>query len=255
VKAVASGVAEATTGGEATAPPLLSVVTPARNEAANLGPLAERLLAVVAGLAEPAGGAATLGGWEWIVVDDGSSDGTASWLAAAAAGDPRRRFLRNRTGLGAHPAIRRGFEVARGQVVVVLAGDLQDPPEVIPRLLAGWRRGADVVWAVRTDRRGEPRLQAAAARAYHWLVRRVAGARALPAGCAGCCLLTRPVVERLLAQVPPPTDLFAAVAAMPLRFAEVAYERAPRGHGESRWSLRDRVRFALRSLAGLPPSR
>ena len=112
--------------------PVLSVVIPAFNEADNLAPLYARLAAVM--------GANQLA-WEWIVIDDHSSDTTFAVLSELAGRDRRVTGLRLARNVGSHAAIRCGLAHAAGEAAVVLAGDGQDPPEDILRLVAEWRRG------------------------------------------------------------------------------------------------------------------
>ena len=125
---------------------LLSVVTPAYNEARNLPVLHERLCGVLDGLDLE---------WEWIVVDDHSRDDTFEVLCGLAAKDPRVRGIRLSRNFGSHTAIPCALDHARGACAAMIAADLQDPPEVIPELLEKWRAGAQVVWAVRAAREGE----------------------------------------------------------------------------------------------------
>ena len=220
---------------------VLSVVTPAFNEAANLPLLYPRLQHALAG--------ADLGGdWEWIVVDDGSRDGTSDAVAVLAALDARVRGVRLPRNAGSHPAILRGFAESRGEALLILVADLQDPPELTGELVRRWREGAQVVWAVRQGRDGESRLALAGSRLYHALTRRVRGARGLPAGGTGFCLLDREVMDTILGRVPAPVDVFAAAGRLSVPCAVVGYQRQPRRHGRSGWSFPKKVRFALRSL-------
>src|SRR5665213_1921324 len=120
---------------------LLSIVTPSYNEAENLPRLYRRLCEL---------NWAALGlEWEWVVVDDHSRDATQQVLGALVAGDPRVRWLRFSRNFGSHAGCTAGLEHSRGDAAIVMAADLQDPPETIPALVEKWRGGADVVWAVR----------------------------------------------------------------------------------------------------------
>ena len=115
----------------ALAPPLLSVVIPILNEEPLVGELHARVTAAVA----------PLGPYEIVVVDDGSTDGTWSRLVELAAVDPHLRLVRLSRNFGHQIALTAGLEAARGDAVVTIDGDLQDPPEVIPDMVARWQEG------------------------------------------------------------------------------------------------------------------
>src|SRR6185369_8112952 len=125
--------------------PELSVVVPIFNEEAVLPELQQRLGAVLD---------AACPDHEIVFVDDGSADESPAMLLAAAARNPRVRILRFSRNFGHQAAVTAGIEHAAGRAVVVIDADLQDPPEVIPELVAKWREGFDVVSAVRTERPG-----------------------------------------------------------------------------------------------------
>ena len=111
--------------------------------------------------------------FEVILVDDGSTDGTSAAMAAAAAEDPRVKIVALSRNFGHQPALTAGLEHARGDVVVMLDGDLQDPPEVIPQMLERWREGVDVVYAVRQQRLGETAFKRVTARGFYRVFRRL----------------------------------------------------------------------------------
>jgi dolichol-phosphate mannosyltransferase len=134
---------------------LLSIVVPIHNEQESLGQLEERLTRVLDSIGEPA---------EVILVDDGSTDQTPVQMGVLAQRDPRYKVVTLSRNFGHQIAITAGLDRAAGDAVVIMDGDLQDPPEVIPELVARWREGNDVVYAVRARREGEPffrRLRAA----------------------------------------------------------------------------------------------
>ncbi len=120
--------------------PVLSLVTPAFNKAENLEALYGRLASVMGG--------ADLS-WEWVVVDDHSSDRTYDVLCQLAERDKRVSEIRLVRNVGSHAAILCGLAHAQGDAAIVLAADGEDPPEEIPRLIAAWQSGASVVWAER----------------------------------------------------------------------------------------------------------
>ena len=124
---------------------MLSCVVPAFNEHDNLGLLLPRLQAVLA---------QTGANWEIIVVDDGSSDATADMMASWML-NPGFRFVQLSRNFGKEPAITAGIEAATGDVVMLLDADLQHPPELLPKMLARWQAGVDMVYAVRETRADE----------------------------------------------------------------------------------------------------
>src|SRR5262249_35550287 len=126
--------------------PLLSAVSPAYNEERTLPILYERLCMVFASIDTD---------WEWIVVDDHSSDRTFATIAEIANRDSRVRSVRFARNFGSHTAITCGLHHSRGDCAVIMAADLQDPPELLPELFAAWSSGSQVVWAVRRSRKGE----------------------------------------------------------------------------------------------------
>src|SRR3954471_16805405 len=136
--------------------------------------------------------------WELVVVDDGSADGTGDALRALAAGDGRVRVIELSRRFGHQAAITAGLDHARGDAVVTVDGDLQDPPEVIPRLLEPWAEGADVVYAVRAARRGETRFKLASARAFYRVFAAVTEV-ALPENSGDFRLMDRRALDALLA--------------------------------------------------------
>src|SRR5207302_7149655 len=142
--------------------PALSVVIPVFNEARSLDPLHQRLTRTLEKLGRP---------YEIIFVDDGSRDESADVLRALRARDGAVRMIRFSRNYGQHAAVFAGMERARGEIVVTLDADLQNPPEEIPRLLAALVDGVDVVGGGRGSRRG-PWVGRAAA----WLANRGAPA-------------------------------------------------------------------------------
>ena len=120
---------------------------------------------------------APLGPYEIVVVDDGSTDGTWSRLVAIAAVDPHVRLVRLSRNFGHQVALTAGVEAARGDAVVTIDGDLQDPPEVIPDMVARWQEGYDVVYGVRDVREGETRYKLWTARLFYRLIGRLSPRR------------------------------------------------------------------------------
>lgn len=218
---------------------LLTVITPAYNEEANLPVLYQRLATVLDG---------TDLDWEWIVTDDHSSDGTFDVLARLSARDPRVRALRFSRNFGSHAGVSCGLRNARGDCAVVLAADLQDPPEVIPKLLNEWRAGAQVVWAVRGGREGEAATTVGLAGIFYWIMRNVVGLRELAATGADFFLIDRCVIDAYQEFDERNVNLFALLAWMGFRQRTVSYVKQARLRGSSGWTLQKKLKLAVDSV-------
>src|SRR5947209_12373787 len=142
---------------------LLSVVAPVYNEDATLEPFYSRVCEALEDVE-----------FELVLVDDGSTDRSASLMAELASGDPRVRVAYLSRNFGHQTALTAGLDHARGDAVVMLDADLQDPPEVIPKMLDHWWAGCDVVYAVRQEREGESRFKLATARWFYALFDKLA---------------------------------------------------------------------------------
>lgn len=220
-------------------PRTLSVVVAAFNEEGNLPLLYERLCALdwKALRLEP----------EFLVVDDHSSDRTPEILAALAAGDPRLKVLRFSRNFGSHRAFAAGLEHCSGDGAVILAADLQDPPETIPQLVEKWRKGAQVVWAARDEREGESLPTRLLSRTYYALMRRFAEVQP-PKNGADFLLLDRRVIEALRASPEKNTSLLSLIQWMGFDQDQISYTKAARGSGRSKWTVRKKLKLAVDSF-------
>jgi glycosyltransferase involved in cell wall biosynthesis len=218
---------------------VLSVVVAAYNEEGNLPLLYERAVALdwkTLGM-EP----------EFVFVDDHSSDGTAGILSSIAAKDPRVKVLRFSKNFGSHKAFTAGLEHSTGDAAVILAGDLQDPPETIPMLVAKWREGARVVWAVRGDREGESLSTVLFSRMYYFLMQKFSEVHPPKKG-ADFLLVDRLVVAELRAAPEKHTSLLSLIQWMGFDQAEITYTKAARMSGRSKWTLRKKLKLAIDSF-------
>jgi dolichol-phosphate mannosyltransferase len=218
---------------------LISVVMPAYNEARNLPVMHERLRVALD---------STGVDWEWIIIDDSSSDDTFAAGEAITATDRRVRVFRFSRNFGSHAATICGLDHARGDCAVAMAADLQDPPETITALLARWREGAHIVWAVRSQREGESRATLVVSRFYHWIMRKVAGLRDMPATGSDFVLLDRRVIDAICRFREQNASFFALVTWMGFRQTSVLYEKQARLHGLSGWTLRKKIKLLVDSL-------
>ena len=217
------------------APPVLSFVVPCYNEAANIRALYDRIRAVMAARPET---------WECVCVNDGSRDDTLPVLMALATEDPRVRVIDLSRNFGKEAALTAGLDHARGAAAIPLDADLQDPPELVPELVAHWRAGYDVVNAVRLSREGEGLIKRASAHAFYRVFNRISKV-SIPEDTGDFRLLSRPVLDALR-QLPERRrfmkGLFAWVG---FRTTSVSYHRAPRQAGQTTWSYVRLWRFAL----------
>ncbi|BAY66039.1 putative glycosyl transferase [Calothrix brevissima NIES-22] len=218
---------------------LLSIVTPAYNEAENLPLLYERLVEVLDSLTID---------WEWIVVDDHSADKTFAAIANIAKRDSRVRGIRFSRNFGSHTAMTCGLHYAQGDCAAIMAADLQDPPETLPELLAEWNEGAQVVWAVRKRRPGEKASKIGFARLYYFLMRQVVGMKQMPATGADFFLIDRRVIENLSNFNESNVSLMALITWMGFRQAYITYDKHVRSHGRSGWSLEKKLKLVVDSL-------
>jgi len=219
--------------------PVLTVVVPVFDEEAVLPLLAVRLRAVLDALGEP---------YEVLVVDDGSRDATPAVLAGLRVSWPQLRVLRLRRNGGHQAALTAGLDHADGDYVVTIDADLQDPPELIPEMLAVARRdGSDVVYAVRADRSTDSRFKRWTAGAYYRLMRSLAGEQVT--GHAGDFrLLSRATVEALRSL--PETHRVYRLLVPWLGFpsSQVPYVRATRAAGSTKYPLSRMVALAFDSV-------
>ena len=212
----------------------LDAVVPIYDEVEILPELNTRLQAVLAGLDLD---------WRVIYVDDGSSDGSTGLLARFAQESARVSVVHLSRNFGQQLAIAAGLSMADADAVVLLDGDLQDPPEVIPRLVERWRDGYDVVYAVKRKRKEGP-LKRAMFRAFYRILGAVSSLD-IPADAGNFSLMDRSVVE-LINQMPERSRYVSGLRAyVGGRQTGVEFERAERFAGEPRQSPRRLFRMAF----------
>lgn len=217
--------------------PELSVVIPVYNEEANLPALYERLRRVLD---------ATGLQYEIVFVDDGSRDGSRAQLRSLAAQDQRVAAIELARNFGHQVAISAGLDYARGDGVIVMDADLQDPPEVLPQFIAKWREGHDVVYAIRAQRK-ESWLKRTAYASFYRLLQRVAQIE-IPLDAGDFCIMDRRVVE-LLAAMPERNRFVRGIRSwVGLDQIGLAYERHARHAGQPKYTFSRLVYLALDGL-------
>ncbi len=219
--------------------PVLTLVTPAFDEAANLPELYRRIVTAIGPLKID---------FEWIIVDDHSRDDTFEAIADLARADPRVSGVRLARNVGAHAAILCGLARAGGEAAIVLAADLEDPPEEIPRLVEAWRAGAEIVWAARRARPGRSWLARAGSRLFHATLRRFAGLEHLPPSGADFFLAGRRALDALAATRERNVNVIALLAWLGFRQTSIEYDKAARAHGRSSWTWRAKMKLLVDSV-------
>ena len=217
--------------------PRFSVTIPAYNAASTL---AETVASVTA---------QTFADWELVIVDDGSTDGSTEKIRELAKGDKHVRpviFARN---FGHQVAITAGWDYARGEAVVIIDADLQDPPEVILELAKKWQEGYEVVYAVRAEREGETWFKKTTAALFYRIIYRITDVK-IPVDTGDFRLMDRKVVD-VLKQMRErhrfPRGMSAWVG---FRQIGVPYKRAARTAGVTKYPFRKMLKLALNAITG-----
>ncbi len=215
-----------------------SIIAPIYNEKENLPELHRRVKEVMDSTGEP---------WELVLVDDGSTDGSTEIIRALAKEDARIRpiiFARN---FGHQIAITAGWDYARGDAVVIIDADLQDPPELILEMSKKWKEGYEVVYAVRAEREGESWFKLWTASLFYRLIYRITDVK-IPLDTGDFRLMDRKVVN-VLKQMREkhrfPRGMSAWVG---FKQIGVEYKRAARKAGETKYPFRKMFRLALNAI-------
>lgn len=181
--------------------------------------------------------------WELLFVDDGSTDGSTDMIRRLAQDDTHVRpviFARN---FGHQIAVTAGLDYSRGEAVIIIDSDLQDPPEVIPDLIAKWREGFEVVYAVRAEREGETWFKLFTAKLFYRLIYKITDVD-LPLDTGDFRLLDRKVVNVLNQMREHHRFLRGMSVWVGFRQVGVPYKRAARFAGETKYPFRKMARFA-----------
>jgi glycosyltransferase involved in cell wall biosynthesis len=218
--------------------PVFSIIAPNYNEAKSIHEFYRRIRAVMDSLGEP---------WELVWVDDGSSDGSTEMLRELAAEDPRVRpviFARN---FGHEIAVTAGLDYSRGQAVIMMDSDLQDPPELLPELIAKWREGYEIAYAVRTGREGETWFKLFTASLFYRIIARITDV-SIPMDVGNFRLMDRKVVDVLKGMRERHRFIRGMSVWVGFRQVGVPYQRAARYAGETKYPLKKMLRLALNAI-------
>jgi polyisoprenyl-phosphate glycosyltransferase len=217
--------------------PVLSVVVPLYNEAGNVAPLLERVGNVVERLRADFD-------YEVVLVNDGSTDGTAAAIRGEMERRPHIVLVNLSRNFGHQLAATAGIEIATGDAVVLMDGDLQDPPELIPAFLLKWREGYDVVYAVRRTRPGESRFKLLTARLFYRIIKRLTKI-AIPLDAGDFRLMSRRVVDALRRSPERNRFLRGLVSWVGFNQTAIEYDRDVRHTGRTKYPLAKMIRFAM----------
>jgi len=223
------------------ATPTFTIIAPVFNEKESLPFLYQRVKEVMDSTGEP---------WELVLVDDGSRDGSTDEIRSLAAHDKRVRpviFARN---FGHQIAVTAGLDYSRGQAVVIIDADLQDPPEVILEMIQKWREGFEVVFAVRADREGETWFKKFTASAFYRLIYRITDVK-IPLDTGDFrLLLDRKVVNVMNRMREHHRFLRGMSSWVGFKQVGVSYKRAARFAGETKYPFKKMFKLALNAITG-----
>jgi len=217
-----------------------SIAVPVYNEIDSLPELHRRITDVMDGIGDP---------WELILIDDGSTDGSREWIESHAAADPKLRSVIFARNFGHQIGVTAGLDYSRGEAVVIMDADLQDPPEVISQLIDRWRQGYDVVYAVRAEREGETWFKRLTAALFYRLINRITDVQ-IPVDTGDFRLMDRAVVNALASMREQHRFPRAMVAWVGFSQIGVPYRRAARYAGETKYPFRKMLRLALNAITG-----
>lgn len=215
--------------------PIYSVVAPVFNEQEIITKFYERVRDVMVGLGEP---------WELILVNDGSRDESLNKMTQIAAEDENVKVINFARNFGHQIAVTAGIDFATGQAIILIDADLQDPPEVIPDLIEQWKAGFEVVYAVRTERKGETWFKRTTAKLFYRLIHRITDVK-IPVDTGDFRLMDYRVAN-VLRNMPEHHRFIRGMTSwVGFHQTGVGYVREAREAGETKYPLSKMIRFAL----------
>jgi dolichol-phosphate mannosyltransferase len=220
--------------------PVYSVVAPVFDEADNVPIFYERVRKTMESLGET---------WELVLINDGSSDNSLDVMRQLHETDPRVRLIDFARNFGHQIAVSAGMDYARGDAVVIIDSDLQDPPEVIAKLVEEWKKGYEVVYAVRNKRVGETWFKLVTAKMFYRLIYRITDVN-IPLDTGDFRLMDRRVVNAVIAMREHNRFIRGMTSWVGFRQTGVLYDRAAREHGKTSYPLRKMIKLAWDAITG-----
>ncbi|SOE21638.1 dolichol-phosphate mannosyltransferase [Spirosomataceae bacterium TFI 002] len=219
---------------------MISIVIPIYNEEENLDNLYSRIVSSAPSWNES---------FELLLVDDGSQDSSLKMMRELAANDDRVKVVKLSRNFGHQPAISAGIQEAKGDCVIIMDGDLQDPPEELHRFLDKWREGYEVVYAVRTKRK-EGFFKKLAYSSFYRMLAWISEVD-IPLDSGDFCVMDRKVVDAIVKQMPEQIRFVRGMRAfVGFKQIGVEYERAERAAGEVKYTFKKLMQLALDGLFG-----
>jgi glycosyltransferase involved in cell wall biosynthesis len=215
--------------------PTYSIVAPVYDEEGNITPFYEEVKQAMDSIDES---------WELIMVNDGSSDGSLELMRSLAQKDCRVRVINFARNFGHQTAVTAGIDYASGDAVILIDADLQDPPAVIPQLIIQWKNGYDVVYAVRSERKGESEFKKFTAKLFYRAIHRITDIN-IPVDTGDFRLMDRKVVKALRQMREHNRFIRGMTSWVGFKQTGVEYVREERHWGETKYPLRKMIAFAL----------
>lgn len=219
-------------------PPSISVVAPAYNEEQVLEEFYKRVTKVLSGIGNP---------YEIVLVNDGSTDNTLRLMHQLKLTDSHVTVVDLARNFGKEIALTAGLDHSRGDMVVVLDSDLQDPPELIPEMVVGWREGYDVVYGVRTHRDGETWFKKATATTFYKLIQKVSRVH-IPRDTGDFRLMSRRAVQEMSKLREGHRFMKGLFAWIGFPSKPIFYRRDPRAAGETKWNYWNLFNLAVEGI-------
>ena len=219
-------------------PVSLSVVAPCFNEEEVIHTLHKRLTEVLVSVGIP---------YEIVLVDDGSKDKTWPMMQEMSLKDPHLKCIKLSRNFGHQMALTCGLDQATGEVILVIDADLQDPPELLPKMIEKWKEGYDVVYGKRTSRAGETALKKFFAFSFYRILTRIAGVH-IPEDTGDFRLLSRPALNALLSLRERHRFIRGMVSWVGFAQTPINYERSERFAGETKYPFRKSLILAFNAI-------
>jgi dolichol-phosphate mannosyltransferase len=217
-----------------------SIVAPCYNEEQSLPELYRRIKEVMDQTGET---------WELVLINDGSADRTAELMSELNAADSRVHYLDFARNFGHQIAVTAGMDYAQGDAVVLIDADLQDPPELILEMIEKWKAGYQVIYAVRSERKGESWFKLFTAKAFYRLIFRITDVE-IPLDTGDFRLMDRKVVEAMKQMKEKHRFIRGMTSWVGFKQTGVEYVRQERFAGETKYPIRKMLKFAMNAITG-----